>query len=93
MGNGGIAPRILNLGVTWTWVFSFMPRRPYPQETACRYPVGRRLGGPQGRYGRGGGEKKFRPPAGKQTPVIQPIALVQYTPFTVGKHYKKELNY
>jgi len=30
MGNGGIAPSILNLGTRWTWVVSFMPRQLYP---------------------------------------------------------------
>jgi len=29
-GSGGIAPRILNLGVMWRWVASFTPRSLYP---------------------------------------------------------------
>jgi hypothetical protein len=28
-GNGGIAPRILNLGTAWRWVVSFTTRPPY----------------------------------------------------------------
>jgi hypothetical protein len=31
LGNGGINPRILNLGARWMWVVSFTPRPLYPQ--------------------------------------------------------------
>jgi hypothetical protein len=34
LGNGGIAPRILDLGTRWRWVFSFMPRPLTPRERA-----------------------------------------------------------
>jgi hypothetical protein len=47
-GSGGIPPRILNLGTTWRWVFSFTSPSLYP----------RRLGGPQSQYGRGGEKNK-----------------------------------
>jgi hypothetical protein len=43
-GSGGIAPRIRDLGTRWRWVVSFMPRPLHP-----RYPLDRRLGGPQSR--------------------------------------------
>jgi hypothetical protein len=46
-GGGGIAPRILDLGVRRRWVVSFTPRPHYPQ-----YPLDRRLGEPQSRSGR-----------------------------------------
>jgi hypothetical protein len=34
LGNGGIAPRILDLGTRWRWVVSFTPLPPYPWERA-----------------------------------------------------------
>jgi hypothetical protein len=46
IGGGGIAPRILDLGTRRRWVASFAPRPLYP-----RYPLDRRLGGPQSRSG------------------------------------------
>jgi len=55
--NGGIAPRVLDLGTRWRWVVSFTPRPLYPQEKSPWYPLYRRLVWPQGRSGRGGGEK------------------------------------
>jgi len=41
-GNGGIATLILNLGTRWSWVISFTPRLLF-----LRYPLVRRLSGPQ----------------------------------------------
>jgi hypothetical protein len=41
-GNGGIAPRILNLGTRWKWVVSFMPRPHYPRRKS---PVIHWIGG------------------------------------------------
>jgi hypothetical protein len=35
-----------------------------PQEKIPSYPLDRRLGGPQSRYGRGGEEKNSQPPPG-----------------------------
>jgi hypothetical protein len=32
VGNGGTAPRILNLGTSWMWVISLAPQQPYPQQ-------------------------------------------------------------
>jgi hypothetical protein len=52
--SGGIALRILNLDTRWRWVVSFTSRPLYP-----RYPVDRRLGGPQRRCGREGEEKRL----------------------------------
>jgi hypothetical protein len=45
-------------------VVSFTPRPLYPQEKSLWYPLDRRLGGPQSRSGRRGGEKNSQPPPG-----------------------------
>jgi hypothetical protein len=39
-----------------------------------RYPLYRRLGGPQSRSGRGGEEKNSQPLPGLEPPIIQPVA-------------------
>jgi hypothetical protein len=56
-GSGGIAPRILDLGIRWKWVVSFTPRPLYPRSKSPRHPLDLRLGGPPSRSGRGGEEK------------------------------------
>jgi len=64
VGNGDIAPRILNLGSRWGWVVSFTTRPHYPR--------GKIRGGGSGhecRSVRGGGN---------QTPVFQPVAYPLY---------------
>jgi hypothetical protein len=38
-----------------------------PQEKSSRYPLDKRLGGPQSRSGRAGEEKNSQPAAGKST--------------------------
>jgi len=45
-------------------VVSFTPRPLYSQGKIPSYPLDRRLGGPQSRCGRGGGEKNSQPPLG-----------------------------
>jgi hypothetical protein len=55
-GSALLAPTILNLGVRLRWVVSFTLRPVYLQRS-FRYPVGRRLGGPQSQFGRDGEEK------------------------------------
>jgi hypothetical protein len=52
MGSGGIAPRILNLDSRWRWVVGFTPRPLYPQAKCLRYPMDRKIGWLQSRYGR-----------------------------------------
>jgi hypothetical protein len=47
-----------------------MLRPLYPQGKSPRYPLYRRLGGPQSRSGRGGEEKNSQPPPGIETSVI-----------------------
>jgi hypothetical protein len=43
-------------------VLSFTSQPLYPQGKSPRYPLHRKLGGPQGRSGRGGEEKNSQPP-------------------------------
>jgi hypothetical protein len=45
-------------------VVSFTPRPLYPQGKSPRYPLDRRLGGPQSRSGYGVEEKNSQPPPG-----------------------------
>jgi hypothetical protein len=63
-GSGGIAPRILDLGTRWRWVVSFTARPLYFRGKSPWYPLNWTLGGPQSRFGRGGGEKNSQPPPG-----------------------------
>jgi hypothetical protein len=70
-GSGGIAPCILNLGIIWRSVVSFIKNPPlYP-----RYPFDRRVDGPQIWYGRGGEEKNpIIARTGNSTPLFQRVA-------------------
>jgi hypothetical protein len=74
--NGGITPHLLNHGSRWRWVVSFTPRPLYLRGKSPRYPLDRRLGGPQSRSGHSGDEenKSLPFPAGNRTLVVQPIA-------------------
>jgi hypothetical protein len=55
-------------------VVTFTPRSLYPQGKSPRYPLDRRLGGPQSRSERGGEEKNPQPLPGIEPPTIQPVA-------------------
>jgi hypothetical protein len=69
--NGGIASHILNLGTKWRWVVSFMPQLLYLRDNRHRYPMDRRLGGPQSWFERGGEkENPMISHAGNQTQVV-----------------------
>jgi hypothetical protein len=46
-GSGCIDPRILYIGTSWRLVLNFTPRPLYPRGKSPRYPLDRRLGGPQ----------------------------------------------
>jgi hypothetical protein len=59
-GSGGIAPRILILGIRWSWAVSFTSRSLYLQGKSPWYPLDRRLGGPQNRSGRGNERNLYR---------------------------------
>jgi hypothetical protein len=74
LGNGGISPRILDLGTRWRWVVSFTPQPLYSQGKDPWYPLDRRLGGPQSRSGRCGEKKNSQPPPELEPPIIQPVA-------------------
>jgi hypothetical protein len=56
VGEWRCSSTILDLGTRWRWVVSLTPRPLYP-----RYPLDRRLGGPQSRSGRSGEEKNLLP--------------------------------
>jgi hypothetical protein len=47
MGRGCIDPHFLRLSTSWRRVVNFTPRPLYPQGKSPRYPLDRRLGGPQ----------------------------------------------
>jgi hypothetical protein len=66
-GSGWIDPRFLDFGTIWRWVVSFTPRLLYPREKNPRYPLDRRLGGPQSRSGQFI-EVKNLDPTGTRTP-------------------------
>jgi hypothetical protein len=44
-----------------------------PKERVPRYPLDRRLGGPQSRSGHGGEKKNSQPLSGLEPPIIQPV--------------------
>jgi hypothetical protein len=73
LGNGDIAPRIINLDTSWGWVVSFTIRPLYPQGKSLWYQLDRRLGEPQSRSGRGGDEKNSQSLPGLEPPIIQPL--------------------
>jgi hypothetical protein len=60
-GSGCIDPYFLDLGTSWRWVVSFAPWPLYPRGKRPRYPLERRLGGPQSRFERRGEEKNLHP--------------------------------
>jgi hypothetical protein len=39
LGSGGIAPRILNLGIRWSWVVTFRPLPLYHRDKSPRHPL------------------------------------------------------
>jgi hypothetical protein len=57
--SGGMVPHILNLDTKWSWVVSSTPLPLYPRGKRPRFPLDRRLGGPQCRSGSGGEEKNL----------------------------------
>jgi hypothetical protein len=61
---GGVkyGSRVLNLGTGWRTVVGFIFLSFYPRGYSPRYPLDRRLGGPQSRSGRYEDEKKTLAP-------------------------------
>jgi hypothetical protein len=72
---GCIDPRFLDLGTSWRWVVSFTPLPLYP-----RYPLDRRLGGPQSQSG-WRGEEKILYPTGTRTPTPSSSSWEMYCVF------------
>jgi hypothetical protein len=70
-GSGSTAPHI-DLATRWRQVISVTSWPLYPQGKSPRYPLDRRLGGPQSRSGCGGEEKNSQNLLGLKTPIIQP---------------------
>jgi hypothetical protein len=72
---------IFGRSARWRWVVSFSPRPLYCQGKSPRYPLDRRLGGPQSRSERNGEEKEVAS-AGIRIPVVYPVAR-RYTDWAV----------
>jgi hypothetical protein len=72
-------------------MISFMDRPLYLRGKSPRFSLGRRLGGPRYRSGRGGEEKKQRlfAPVRNQTPVVQPVAELLRRPFVNLVHWRQ----
>jgi hypothetical protein len=69
----------LDHGTWWRWVVSFTPRPLYARRRSPRYPLDRRLGRPQSRSGRRGGEKNLLPLSGiKLQPSSQSLHRLCY---------------
>jgi hypothetical protein len=60
-------------------VVSFTPLPLYPRGMSLWYPLDRRLGGPQNRSGRGGGERNYQPLPGLEPLIIRPVAQRLFT--------------
>jgi hypothetical protein len=73
MGEWRYSSTVLDLVTKWRWVVSFTPLPLYPGGNWRRYPLDRKLGGPQSRYRRYREEKNLAP-AGIRTPAVQPVA-------------------
>jgi hypothetical protein len=56
-------------------VVSIMLKTLYPQGKSPWYPLNRRLGGPQSRFGHGGEEKNSQPLPGLKLLTIQSVGL------------------
>jgi hypothetical protein len=69
-GSGCTNPRILDLGTSWRWVFSFTPRPLYPRENSPRWLLDMRLGGPQNRSGRREKEENLSLPGTRNSDLL-----------------------
>jgi hypothetical protein len=69
-GSGCINPHFLDLGTSWRCVVCFTPLLLYPRVKSLRYPLHRRLGGPQSQSGRHREENNLDP-TGTRTPTLR----------------------
>jgi hypothetical protein len=86
MGSGCIGPNFLDLGTSWRWVVHFTPRPLYP-----RYPLDRRLGGPQElvwMIWRRENSWPYRD-SNSDPSVVQPI-VSRYSDYAIPAHKKKD---
>jgi hypothetical protein len=64
---------VLDVGTRWRWMVSFTPLPLYSRGKSPRYPLYRRMGGPQSPSGHCGEEKNLAP-AGNRTRAYQLVA-------------------
>jgi hypothetical protein len=64
-----------NFSTRYRWVVGYTHRSDYPRGKSPQYPLDKRMGGPQGRSGRGGekGQNPIITPAGNWTPFVHPV--------------------
>jgi hypothetical protein len=79
-GSGCIDPHFFDLGTSWRWVVSFTPLPLYP-----RYPLDKKLGGPQSQSGRRGENSCPHRDSNSDPVVVQPVAS-RYTNYATGKY-------
>jgi hypothetical protein len=82
-GSGCIEPHFLDLGTSWRRVVSFTTRPLNPMEKSPRYPLDRRLGGPQSRSGQCGEEKIFTLSGLELRPLSRPARTNRYTGYAI----------
>jgi hypothetical protein len=82
MGEYRYRSTILDLGTRWKWMISFTPRPLYSQGKSPLYPLDRRLGGSQSRYGRCRIKTNLLRKLGIETRAIQPVAR-RYTDWAI----------
>jgi hypothetical protein len=86
-GSWCIDPLFLDLDTSWRWLVSFTPLPLYSRGKSLRYPLDRRLGGPQSRSGRSGEEKILHPTKTRNSDpsVVQPVAS-HYIDYDIPAH-------
>jgi hypothetical protein len=84
MGEWMLDPRFLDISISCRLVVSSTPRSLYSREKSPQYPLDRRSGGPQNRFGRRG-EEKILDPTGTRTSTFSVAQLVasRYTDYAI----------
>jgi hypothetical protein len=72
-GSECMDPYFLYLGISWRWVVGFTPQPLYPRGKYPRYPLDRRLGGPQSRSERRGENSWLYRGSNSDPSVVQPV--------------------